>query len=152
MTGGRVKRAERFIADDTFLLTYGDGVADVNIARLIEFHRSHGGRMTMTSVQPEGRFGALQTAPDGRVEKFTEKPRGDGSWINGGFFVCEPQVLEYIRGDDEVLEKYPLETLAKEGELYTYRHDGFWKCMDTLRDRQQLQEMWEKGEARWKVW
>lgn len=151
-TGGRVKRAKEFIGDDTFMLTYGDGVADINIAKLVNFHKLHGKKITMTSVQPEGRFGALQINKNDKIEQFTEKPKGDGSWINAGFFVCEPDVLKYIRDDEDEFEKYPLETLAKEGELYTYRHNGFWKCMDTLRDKQQLQNMWTKDEASWKIW
>ena len=151
MTGGRIKRAKEFINNEPFLLTYGDGVSDINIEKLIAFHQAHGKYITMTAVQPEGRFGALQT--DGsRVESFLEKPKGDGSWINGGFFVCQPEILDYITGDKTVFEQEPLEKLATEGQLYNYRHEGFWKCMDTLRDKKLLNEMWNEGNARWKTW
>ena len=152
MTGGRVKKAKKFIGNETFMLTYGDGVADINIKNLVKFHKSHGGLVTMTSVQPEGRFGALQIGSDQIVKKFTEKPKGDGSWINAGFFVCEPDMLDYIRDDNEIFEQYPLESLVQKEVLYTYKHKGFWKCMDTLRDKNQLQEMWENNKAPWKVW
>jgi glucose-1-phosphate cytidylyltransferase len=151
MTGGRIAQARPFI-NEPFLLTYGDGVADVNIQALIEFHKQHKKKITMTSVQPEGRFGALQTDPDHKVNSFLEKPRGDGSWINGGFFVCEPSVLDYIAGKETVFEQQPLEQLANEGELYTYRHEGFWQCMDTLRDKMKLNELWASGNAKWKIW
>ncbi len=152
MTGGRLLRAKDYIANEPFLLTYGDGVADIDINALIEFHRLHGKAVSMTSVQPEGRFGALETTPDNRVLSFMEKPKGDGSWINGGFFVCEPKVLDYIENDQTVFEQGPLENLAKDGEVYTYRHRGFWKCMDTLRDKQKLNELWDGGDAKWKIW
>jgi len=151
MTGGRIKRAKNFIGDETFLLTYGDGVSDINISGLMDFHKTHGKYITMTAVQPEGRFGALETEGN-RVESFLEKPKGDGSWINGGFFVCQPEVLNYIDGDKTVFEQEPLQKLAKEGQLYNFRHEGFWKCMDTLRDKNALNEMWEKGHAKWKTW
>ncbi len=152
MTGGRVKRAQKYIGNSPFLLTYGDGVSDVNINELLKFHKNHGKKMTMTAIQPEGRFGALDTQNNGQVSKFLEKPKGDGSWINGGFFVCEPTVLNYITNDSTILERDPLEKLAEEGELYSYRHEGFWKCMDTLRDKNQLNEMWNANQAKWKVW
>ena len=152
MTGGRVKRATDFIGKERFLLTYGDGVADVNIASLMDFHESHGKALTMTSVQPEGRFGALNIEDDHKVTNFLEKPRGDGAWINGGFFVCEPEVLNYIDGDRTVFEQQPLQTLANEGNLYSYKHKGFWKCMDTLREKRELCELWDSGKAPWKVW
>ena len=152
MTGGRIKRAKKFIGNEPFLLTYGDGVSDVNIQSLIAFHRNHGKAITMTTVQPEGRFGALQTDENNRVHSFMEKPKGDGSWINGGFFVCEPQVLNYLQDDTTVFEQGPLERLAREGELYAFRHTGFWKCMDTLRDKTKLNELWDEGEANWKIW
>ena len=151
MTGGRIKRAKNFIGNEPFLLTYGDGVSDVDLSDLIQFHKKHGKLITMTAVQPEGRFGALET--DGtRVSSFLEKPKGDGSWINGGFFVCQPEVLDYIAGDQAVFEQEPLMQLAKNGELFNYRHKGFWKCMDTLRDKKVLNEMWDKGQAKWKTW
>jgi glucose-1-phosphate cytidylyltransferase len=152
MTGGRIKRAKQFIGNERFLLTYGDGVSNVDLNALIKFHNAHGKAITMTAVQPEGRFGALQTNDDNRVQSFMEKPKGDGSWINGGFFVCEPKVLDYIVDDNTVFEQAPLERLALDGELYTYRHTGFWKCMDTLRDKVKLNEMWESGNALWKSW
>jgi len=151
MTGGRIKRAKDFIGNETFLLTYGDGVSDVDLSELISFHKKHGKLITMTAVQPEGRFGALET--DGnRVESFLEKPKGDGSWINGGFFVCQPEVLNYIKDDNTVFEQEPLQQLAKDGQLFNYRHQGFWKCMDTLRDKKVLNEMWADGQAKWKTW
>ncbi len=152
MTGGRILKARDFIGAEPFLLTYGDGVADIDLKALIRFHRKHGKSITMTAVQPEGRFGALHTDDNERVKSFTEKPKGDGTWINGGFFVCEPSVLDYIEDDQTVFEQAPLEKLAVDGELYTYRHHGFWKCMDTLRDKIKLNELWNTGEAKWKTW
>ncbi|GAB6041587.1 glucose-1-phosphate cytidylyltransferase [Endothiovibrio diazotrophicus] len=152
MTGGRILRAREFVGDQPFLLTYGDGVADIDILRLVDFHRGHSGMVTMTSVQPAGRFGALDVESDLRVSRFLEKPKGDGAWVNGGFFVCDPQVFDYIAGDAMVFEEEPLQRLAREGHLYTFHHDGFWKCMDTLRDKRVLEEMWARGEAAWRVW
>lgn len=152
MTGGRVKKAQKYINNEPFLLTYGDGVSDVNISELLKFHKTHGKKITMTAIQPEGRFGALEIQNNNQVSKFLEKPKGDGSWINGGFFVCEPSVLNYIAGDSTIFEREPLEQLAKDGELFSYKHDGFWKCMDTLRDKNQLNEMWETNKAKWKNW
>jgi len=152
MTGGRILRAKDYLKNEPFLLTYGDGVADINILELIKFHKSHGKAITMTSVQPEGRFGALVTEPDNKVKSFMEKPRGDGSWINGGFFVCNPMVMEYIRDDSTIFEREPLENLANDGQVFTFQHRGFWKCMDTLRDKNQLNEMWESNDAKWKIW
>ncbi len=152
MTGGRVKRARDFIGNDTFMLTYGDGVADINVRDLLKFHRSHGRAITMTSVQPEGRFGVCDIESDNRVSRFLEKPRESGAWINGGFFVCEPKVLDYIGGDRTTWEREPLQTLAEEGELFTYKHSGFWKCMDTLRDKLYLNQMWNENRAQWKMW
>lgn len=152
MTGGRIKRAKDYIGDEPFLVTYGDGVADVDITATIAYHKSHGKAITMTSVQPAGRFGALDIAGDNSVHSFKEKPQGDGSWINAGFFVCEPKVFNYIAGDNTVFEKEPLENLAKEGELFTYKHQGFWQCMDTIRDKNYLNELWESGNTPWKKW
>ena len=153
MTGGRVKRAQKYVGDEPFMLTYGDGVSDIDIGKLVEFHKAHGKAATMTSVQPEGRFGALVFNEDGSVTSFAEKPKGDGSWINAGFFVCEPKVFDYItEGDSTIFERSPLENLAKDGQLYTYHHNGFWKCMDTLRDKQQLQAMCDEGNATWISW
>jgi len=153
MTGGRVKRAQDFVGNEPFMLTYGDGVSDINIEELVEFHKSHGKAMTMTSAQPDARFGALEISSDNQVIEFKEKPKGEGGWINAGFFVCEPKVFDYIRqGDSTIFEQEPLMNLAKDGEIYTYKHDGFWKPMDTLRDKQQLEKLWETKKAPWKVW
>ncbi len=153
MTGGRVKRAQSFVGDKPFMLTYGDGVSNIDIKALVEFHKSHGKAMTMTSAQPEGRFGALNIAENEQVTHFLEKPKGDGGWINAGFFVCEPKVFDYItEGDDTIFEQAPLQNLARDGEIYTFRHEGFWKPMDTLRDKQELQKLWDTKKAPWKVW
>lgn len=150
MTGGRVKRLRDFVGD-TFLLTYGDGVSNVNIAELVKFHKSHGKLATVTAVQPSGRFGALEIDKN-TVKSFMEKPKGDGAWINGGFFVCDKKVIDYISADDTVWEKDPLENLASDGQLMAFHHRDFWKPMDTLRDRNDLIKMWETGNAKWKVW
>lgn len=154
MTGGRVLRAKPYVpSGESFMLTYGDGVSDIDLTKLLAFHRAHGHALTMTSSQPEGRFGALDIQEDGRVGRFVEKPKRDGAWINAGFFVCEHDVFDHItEGDHTVFERGPLEQLASQGELYTYRHAGFWRPMDTLRDRQALDELWAQGEAKWKVW
>lgn len=153
MTGGRLKRVQKYVGYEPFMLTYGDGVADVDINELLTFHKKHGKAITMTSVQPEGRFGALSITENARVESFQEKPKGDGSWINGGFFVCEPNVFDYItQGDPTIFERAPLENLARDGELYTYKHRGFWKPMDTLRDKFLLEELIEEGTAPWIKW
>jgi len=153
MTGGRLKRAQEHIGDEPFMLTYGDGVADINIKDLIKFHKSHGKLLTMTSAQPDGRFGALDIDDDNRVCEFKEKPKGDGSWINAGFFVCEAEVLEYIKeGDETVFEQSPLRELAKNGEIFTYKHDSFWMPMDTVRDKNVLDDLWLNNKAAWKNW
>jgi glucose-1-phosphate cytidylyltransferase len=152
MTGGRVKRIAPYLNSGTFMLTYGDGVADININRLVNYHKNHGKLATVTCTQPSGRFGALVCDAENGVTSFQEKPAGDGSWINGGFFVFEPQVLERIKDDTTVLEKEPLEGLAKDGQLVAYRHNGFWQPMDTLRDKIHLDRLWEVGKAPWKVW
>jgi len=152
MTGGRIKRVSEYLGGETFMLTYGDGVADVDIKTLYDFHRSHGKQATVTAVQPLGRFGAMGVTPEGAVSVFQEKPVGDGSWVNGGFFVLEPAVLEHISADDTIWEREPLEQLAARGELVAHRHQGFWQPMDTLRDKQHLEQLWESGEAPWKVW
>ncbi len=152
MTASRVRRAEPFIRGERFMLTYGDGVSDVNVAALIDHHHKHGKFMTMTAVQPDGRFGTFESDSEGQITRFLEKPRGDGSWINGGYFVCEPQIMSYLgEGNDIVLEREPLEGLARDRQLSVYRHEGFWKCMDTLRDRTELNQMWESGQAKWKT-
>jgi glucose-1-phosphate cytidylyltransferase len=152
MTGGRVKRIQPYVDNETFLLTYGDGVGDVNIAELVEFHRNSGKQATLTAMQPAGRFGALEFDADGSVECFREKPAGDGDWINGGFFVMEPSVFDRIDGDSTILEREPLESLAADGELVAYKHHGFWQPMDTLRDKHHLEALWDSGKAPWKVW
>lgn len=154
MTGGRILRAKHTIGNEPFMLTYGDGVSDVNINKLVDFHKKHGKAITMTSVQPEGRFGSMSIDSENHgVSTFIEKPKGDGNWINGGFFVCEPKVLDYIKeGDKTVWERSPLENLAKDGELFAYKHTGFWQPMDTLREKIVLNELWEKGQAKWKTW
>jgi glucose-1-phosphate cytidylyltransferase len=153
MTGGRVKRAQDFIGNEPFMLTYGDGVSDINIKDLVKFHKLHGKAMTMTSAQPDGRFGALNIDENNQVHEFKEKPKGDGNWINAGFFVCEPKVFDYItEGDSTVFEQAPLMNLAKEGEIFTYKHDGFWKPMDTLKDKNDLNKLWDNNQAPWKVW
>jgi len=154
MTGGRVLRAKDVVGDETFMLTYGDGVGNVDIEALVKFHKSHGKALTMTTVQPEGRFGGVAFDGDTeRVEAFLEKPKGDGGWINAGFFVAEPKVFDYIlEGDKTVFERAPLENLAKDGELFAFKHHGFWKPMDTLRDNVKLNEMWNENRALWKTW
>lgn len=152
MTGGRIKRAEKFIGKEPFMLTYGDGVSDVPLDKLLQFHQKHGKCITMTSVQPEGRYGALDAEADGKVNSFIEKPKGDNAWINAGFFVCQPEVMNYIQGDADIFEKKPLEKIVREGELYTYRHQKFWRCMDTQRDKLALNELWQTGKAPWKKW
>ncbi|MFV1984635.1 MAG: glucose-1-phosphate cytidylyltransferase [Thiohalomonadales bacterium] len=152
MTGGRIKRAAKHIGDEAFLLTYGDGVSDVDIRSLVDFHNKHGKKITMTAVQPAGRYGALNIEENGIVSDFMEKPKGDGAWINGGFFVCESDVLNMIEGDSTVFEEEPLTLLAKKGELVARKHIGFWECMDTLRDKTNLTKLWEQNEAPWKCW
>ena len=150
LTGGRLKRIASYV-DETFCMTYGDGVADVNVTESIEHHRKQGLKATVTAVQPSGRFGALGLA-DGKVAIFQEKPQGDGARVNGGYFVLEPSVFEYIESDDTLWEKSPLERLSKDGQLAAYEHDGFWQPMDTLRDKQLLERLWEERKAPWKTW
>ena len=152
MTGGRVKRVQPYIGNEPFLLTYGDGVSDVDINALVAYHAQHGKLATVTSVQPSGRFGALDLAEGNIVRGFQEKPKGDGSWINAGFFVLEPKIFDYIAADDTVLEKEPLEKLSNDRELVAYKHDGFWQPMDTLRDKNYLEDLWRFGKAPWKKW
>lgn len=152
MTGGRIKRAQHIVGNEPFMLTYGDGVSDVNITKLVEFHKSHGKAITMTSVQPDGRFGTVEIQGD-QITNFLEKPKGDGAWINGGFFVCEPSVFDYIKGNDSIIfEQAPLQNLAKDGELLAFKHHGFWKCMDSLKDKQDLNELYITNQAKWKIW
>ena len=151
MTGGRLKRLRKWLADGTFMMTYGDGVGNVDIQRLLEFHRGHGRLATVTAVRPPARFGGLEFSGD-YVTRFTEKPQIGEGWINGGFFVLEPQVLDYIAGDETMWEHEPLERLAEEGQLVAYRHDAFWQSMDTLRDVRLLESLWQSKQAPWKVW
>jgi glucose-1-phosphate cytidylyltransferase len=153
MTGGRIKRVAPYLGDDDFCVTYGDGVSDVNIPELIDFHRKHRRAATVTAVQPQGRFGSVRVeGEEGRVTGFEEKPVGDGRWINAGFFVLSPKVFDYIEGDDTIWERLPLEALANDGELNAFRHDGFWHAMDTMRDKAHLEELWSSGKAPWKTW
>jgi glucose-1-phosphate cytidylyltransferase len=152
MTGGRLKRVRSYVADEPFCFTYGDGVADVDISSLVAHHASQGRLATVTAVQPPGRFGALQFGDKSSVSGFQEKPQGDGAWINGGFFVLDPAVIDRIEGDTTTWEQEPLKGLAADGQLTAYRHDGFWQPMDTLRDRQYLEELWAQARAPWKVW
>lgn len=153
MTGGRIKRLQEYVGKEPFMLTYGDGVADVDLKALAAYHKEHGGYATVTAIQPLGRFGAIELRPDGGVKSFQEKPRGDGAWINGGFFVLEPQIFKYLsEGDASIWERKPLKALAKDGRLKAYQHEGFWKCMDTLRDKTELETLWKSGKAPWKVW
>jgi glucose-1-phosphate cytidylyltransferase len=151
MTGGRLKRVAHHLGDEDFCLTYGDGVADIDIRKVIDFHRKEGRDATVTAVRPPGRFGALDV-DGGAVRGFMEKPLGDGSWINGGFFVLAPKVISRIEGDSTTWEREPLESLARDGQLSAYQHTGFWQPMDTLRDKHGLEEMWNRGEAPWKLW
>ena len=153
MTGGRIKRVQEYI-DDTFLLTYGDGVGDIDINLLLDFHKKNNKKATVTVVQPSGRFGSVQfnSSDEVKVFAFQEKPKGDGAWINGGFFVCEKDVFDYIENDKTIWERKPMESLAAKGELVAYRHYGFWQPMDTLRDKTELEEMWNSGTAKWKLW
>jgi glucose-1-phosphate cytidylyltransferase len=150
-TGGRIKRLIPHIGNETFMLTWGDGVSDINLQDLLAFHHSHGKLVTMTVVRPPTRFG-LPVLDGDKIVEFSEKPQIREGWVNGAFFVVEPAVYDYIEGDDTLWEKEPLETLAKEGELMAYRYDGFWQCMDTIRDKKRLQKIWDSGEAPWKTW
>lgn len=151
MTGGRLYRLRDHLSRETFMLTYGDGVSNVNIQKLVEFHRKHGRVATVTAVRPTARFGGMHFEGD-RVCRFDEKPQTGEGWINGGFFVFEPKVFDYLKDESTVLEREPLEGLARDGELVAYKHDGFWQCMDTLREKNLLEELWSKGDAPWKVW
>lgn len=151
MTGGRLKRVANYIGNETFCMTYGDGVGDVDITAAIASHKAIGKKATVTAVQPPGRFGALHVEGDS-VKGFIEKPEGDGGWINGGFFVLQPEVLDYIAGDATTWEQEPLKRLASEGQLHAFQHRGFWQPMDTLRDKQQLEQLWLSGQASWKTW
>lgn len=152
MTGGRIKRVASYIGNEPFMLTYGDGFANVDITKLVEFHKSHGKIATITAIQPGGRFGMLDIDENENINCFKEKCKEDGGWINGGFMVLNPEILKYIDNDDCIFERYPLETVAAEGQLKAYKHKGFWQCMDTLRDKQYLEKLWVTNKAPWKVW
>jgi len=151
-TGGRIKRIGKYIGDESFMLTYGDGLADINIVDLLNFHRKNKKLATVTTVSPPGRFGALLLGKNNEVTKFEEKPLSDGGWINGGFFVLEPEVLNYIADDNAFWEREPMSNLALNGQLSAFKHEGFWKPMDTLRDKTELENLWNSGKAPWKIW
>ena len=152
MTGGRIKRVREYVGEETFMLTYGDGVSDLNITELLKFHQSHGRLVTMSAYNAGQRFGVLDVAPSGQIREFREKTQGDGSLINIGFMVCQPAFFDCIDGDDTVLEKAPLETVAKQGQLMAYKHTGFWQCMDSQKEKNKLEELWNSGNAPWKKW
>jgi glucose-1-phosphate cytidylyltransferase len=153
MTGGRLRRVLPYVEnEEMFCFTYGDGVADVNVTALIEFHRRHGKLVSLTAAQPTGRFGALKIGEDGTVLSFAEKPQGDGRWVNGGFFVLSPRIGAYLKDDATILEREPLETIAREGQVAAYKHSGFWQAMDTVHDKAVLERLWSGGSAPWKVW
>lgn len=152
MTGGRLKRVQKYLDQEPFMMTYGDGVSDVDLNRLLEFHKQNKKYATITAIQPGGRFGVLEIDQDQTVRRFTEKAKEDGGWINAGFMVLEPDIFQYIDGDETVFEREPLERLAQEGKLTAYKHQGFWKCMDTLRDKEGLEYLWNTHQAQWKRW
>lgn len=152
MTGGRVKRVAEYLGDEPFLLTYGDGVSDVNIKKVVEYHKKHGKMVTMSAYNAGQRFGVLDINDDGRIREFREKTKGDGNMVNIGYMVCNPEFIQYIAGDNTVLEKEPLEKVASMEQLMAYKHEGFWQCMDTVREKEQLEKMWASGNAPWKVW
>lgn len=152
MTGGRLKRVKDYIGNETFMLTYGDGISDVPLDSLIAFHRVHGKLATLTAIQPGSRFGMLDISEKDIVTGFAEKRKEDGGWINGGFMVLEPSVIGLIEGDDTIFEREPLERCAHDGQLSAFKHDGFWQCMDTMRDKELLEKLWKSGQAPWKQW
>lgn len=152
MTGGRLKRVQKYIGDETFMLTYGDGVSDINIPELLEFHNKHNKVATITAIQPGGRFGVLDIKENNEIIEFSEKSKEDGGWINAGFMVLEPRIFDYIEGDSTFLEKEPLENLARDKMLNAYKHNGFWQCMDTQRDKGLLEKLWREERALWRVW
>lgn len=152
MTGGRIKRVKDYVGNETFMLTYGDGVSDVDINALVDFHKKHGKIATITSVQPGSRFGTLDIDNDDNIMVFKEKYKDDAGWINGGYMVLNPEIMDYIHGDATILEREPLETIAVQGQLKAFRHNGFWQCMDTLRDKELLEKLLSNGQAPWKVW
>lgn len=151
-TGGRIKRIEKYVGKQTFMLTYGDGIGSINLKEVLAFHKKHGKLATITAVQQAGRFGALNLANSSNVKSFFEKPKGDGAWVSGGFFILEPEIFAYINGDSTIWESTPLEELAKAGQLKAYKHHGFWKCLDTLRDKTELEQLWNSNNASWKIW
>ena len=153
-TAGRLKRVREYVGNEDFMLTYGDGVSNIDVNALLKFHRSHGKVATVTAVQPEARFGGMELAANGQVKIFKEKPKGDGKWINGGFFVLCPEVFSYLDGDMENMmwEDYPMEHLSRDGQLMAYKHDGFWKPMDAMRDKLELEALWQSNQAKWKLW
>lgn len=152
LTGGRIKKIQEYVGNQPFFLTYGDGVADINIKKLLDFHTAHGKAVTVTAVQPEGRFGMLEISDSHHVIKMQEKIQGDGRWVSGGFFVCQPQIFDYINGDETIFEREPLESISTSGELMAYRHNGFWQPMDTLKEKKELEQIWKEGKAPWKIW
>lgn len=152
MTGGRLLHIEKYIGKEPFLMTYGDGVANINIKELIKFHKTSKKLATLTAVQPFGRFGSLKIDEDGTINNFEEKPRGDGGWINGGYFVLEPEIFKYIKDGSTVWEQAPMQKLCLQGQLSAYRHKDFWMCMDTIRDRNELERLWSTGKAPWQIW
>ena len=152
MTGGRVKRIKQYIGDLPFMLTYGDGVSNVNLKELVEFHKQKKALVSVTSVQPSGRFGAMNISDSCIVNSFVEKPKGERGWINGGFFLCEPEVLDYIQGDTTVWEREPMEKIASENKMFAYIHEGYWRCMDTLRDKNDLEKIWRSPDCPWRIW
>ncbi|MBK5284694.1 MAG: glucose-1-phosphate cytidylyltransferase [Bacteroidia bacterium] len=153
-TAGRLKRVQKYLDNDDFLLTYGDGLVNMDMRELIKFHKTHGKTATVTAIQPEGKFGGMELNPDNTVKEFVEKPRGDGRWINAGFFVLKPDVFNYLNenSDDEMWEDSPMKQLTNKNQLVAFRHSGFWKCMDAMRDKIELEQLWESGNAKWKVW
>ena len=153
MTGGRIKRIQKYTENEAFLLTYGDGVSDVNIPELVKSHKRSGKLASLTAVQPSGKFGAIDIDRNGSILSFKEKPKGDGAWINGGFFVCQPGIFDYIRdGDETIWERGPLEAMANDGKLSAFKHEGFWQPLDTLRDKNELEKLWGSEKAPWKLW
>lgn len=152
MTGGRIKRVRKYVGDETFMVTYGDGLSDQNLGELLKYHKSHGRIGTMTTVQPSGRYGAVDIGQGNNIQAFIEKPRGDGAWVNGGFFVFEPAMFDYIEGDSTIFEREPLEGVSRDGQLVAFKHEGFWKPMDTLREKNEFEDLWRSGSAPWKVW
>lgn len=153
MTGGRIKRVQKYLDNEDFLLTYGDGVSNVDISATIDFHKNHGKTITVTAIQPEARFGNLHIENNSRIDKFMEKPKAETGWINGGFFVCSPKIFDYLEDDDRcIFEQQPLQKIAANGEMFAYKHYDFWHPMDTLRDNQKLNSLWKEGKAPWKIW